>query len=323
MMKGGIAFAGTILQDKICSIAAYPEIGSLAEIFAVESAVGGLVPNDAVDIKKLSPGLPVYALGRIGDDESGRFCTDYMSKNGVDVSGIRIVSGSVTGFSNVMSVVGGQRTFFAHSGANAEFSYDDIPWDTLSVSMLHLGYFLLLETVDSGDGIRILEEARRRGIKTSVDFITAPAERYASMLPVLKLVDNLIVNEHEAGALAGVLATDENLGEIAERLYKTCGAQRIIVHSPKYSVCVSARGTTALGSYKLPVGFIKGTTGAGDAFCSGALLGIYEEKGDLEILEMATLAATASLCSHDATGAIEEMDMLREKFGNLERRELT
>ena len=321
MMKGGIAFAGTILHDKICSIAEYPRLGSLAEISAVESAVGGLVPNDSVDIKKLSPALPVYALGRIGDDESGKFCSEYMRQSGVDVSGIKVHHGSVTGFTNVMSIVGGQRTFFTHSGANGEFSYDDIPWDGLSVSMLHLGYFLLLEAVDSGDGIKILKEARGRGIKTSVDFITGLSERYAGLLPVLRYVDNLIVNEQEAGALAGVEPTDCNLAEIAEKLYRDSGAERVIVHSPKYSVCVSKSGVTSLGSYKLPDGFIKGTTGAGDAFCSGALLGIYEEKSDLEILEMATIAATASLRSHDATGAIEPIDILRERFKNLERRD--
>ena len=40
-----------------------------------------------------------------------------------------------------------------------------------------------------------------------------------------------------------------------------------------------------LASYQLPLGYIKGTTGAGDAFCAGALLGIYKGEADEEILK--------------------------------------
>ena len=322
MMRGGIAFAGTIVHDKIYSISEFPSLGALSEIIGVESAVGGLVPNDAIDMKKLSPSLPVYALGRVGDDESGRFCLDYMRKAGVDVSEIRVAQGSVTGFTNVMSILGGQRTFFTHSGANDEFCYEDINWDSLKASMLHLGYFLLLRNIDSGDGIRILKEAKRRGIKTSIDFITSTKERYQGLDEVLKYVDNLVVNEQEAGALAGIEPDENNLGEIASSLLEKSSSERIIVHSPRLSVCASRNGVVSLGSYELPCNFIKGTTGAGDAFCAGALLGIYEEKSDIEILEMATLAATASLRSHDATGAVCEIGELRKEFSGYKRRSL-
>ena len=67
--KKGIAVAGSIIHDKIYGIRTYPGLGELSQIVSVDNAVGGLVPNDSIDLKKLSPSLPVYALGRIGRDD--------------------------------------------------------------------------------------------------------------------------------------------------------------------------------------------------------------------------------------------------------------
>ena len=319
-MGKGIAFAGTIVHDRIYGISEYPTSGSLTRISEVDNSVGGLVPNCAIDMKKLRKSVPVYALGRVGDDASADFCLGTMEKNGVDTSMVSRHKDAITGFTNVMSIVGGQRTFFTYSGANDEFSYGDIPWDTLSVDFLHLGYFLLLEKVDTGEGLRILKEAKARGIKTSIDLVSESAEKYRAVLPCLPYVDNIIVNELEAGALTGISPTEDNLQSLAEKLLSLGVRERVIIHSPTLGVLASSRGITALPSYKLPEGFIKGTAGAGDAFCTGALLAIYEGREDFEILEFATLAATSSLRKSGATESVEDIDYLREKFSSFERR---
>ena len=320
-MKNGIAFAGSIIHDRIFTINSYPEIGTLTRINDITNAVGGLVPNDSIDLKKLDTGVPVYALGRIGDDDSGRLCINTMQSAGVDTSLVKIMEGSVTGFTDVMSIEGGQRTFFTHSGANDEFCYDDIPWDSLNVDMLHLGYFLLLKRIDEGDGIRILMEAKKRGIKTSIDFVSERKEKYPPLTPCLEFVDNLIINEHEAGALLGINADESNLVDLAERLIGFGVGERVIIHSPTLSVSVTSGGeVTTLGSLKLPDGFIKGTAGAGDAFCSGALLGIYHGKDEREILRFATLSAAQSLRSPDATGAMDSLEKIASSFSSFEFR---
>ena len=55
MNKKGIALAGCLINDRIYSINSYPAVGTLTKIISIENAVGGLVPNDALDLKKLSP----------------------------------------------------------------------------------------------------------------------------------------------------------------------------------------------------------------------------------------------------------------------------
>ena len=182
VMKDGIAIAGSILVDKINEISAYPKEGELTKIRSVKKAVGGCVPNDAIDLKKMSTALIVKAVGKIGADEEGEYVKTNLQENGIDVSGI-VVGDEKTSFTEVMSVMGGQRTFFTYAGASADFGVDDVDFDTLNVKMLHLGYFLLLDKVDNGDGLKILKKAKELGVKTSSDLVSENSDRYSIVLP--------------------------------------------------------------------------------------------------------------------------------------------
>ncbi len=307
----GIAVAGTVLVDKLYEIEAYPNPGELTKIREISLAVGGLVPNDSVDLKVIAPELPIYALGRIGRDAEGQFAMDYMEKSGVDISCLSLSSEDKTGFTDVMSVTGGQRTFFTYVGANASFGEEDIPWEDVPCRMLHLGYFLLLDRIDGGDGLKILKKAKDLGIVTSIDLVSENSDRYACVIPCLPYVDNLIVNELEAGKLCGMEPREDNLPLLAKTLLSLGVRERVIIHTPKEAVCASARGIVTLSSHLLPDGFIRGTTGAGDAFCSGALIGIYYGMSEEEILELARTAAAASLRSVDATSGMVSLAELR------------
>ena len=302
-MRSGIAIAGSILVDKIYGISAYPKIGELTKINSAESSVGGCVPNVAIDIKKIAKDIPVFAVGKIGSDDEAVYLKDTLSSADVNTDNL-VSSETKTSFTDVMSITGGQRTFFTYPGASAEFGADDVDLDRLQVKMLHLGYFLLLDKVDNGDGVKILKDAKKKGVKTSIDLVTENSDRYKLVIPALEYTDNLIINETEAGKLAGIEPTKDNLKEIATVLLSYGVKERVIIHMPDISVCLSERGFIALPSFELPSGFIKGTTGAGDAFCSGALVKIYQGASDMEILEFASAAAVTALSSPDATSGV-------------------
>ncbi len=310
--KGGIAVAGTLLVDRINEISAYPSSGELTKILGVSRTVGGCVMNTGIDVKRIDPTVPVVAVGRIGRDADGELLVRTLEENGIDTAGI-LHGERTTSFTDVMSIVGGQRTFFTYPGACADFCYEDVDFANLDVDMLHLGYFLLLDRIDSGDGKAILREAQRRAIKTSIDLVSENSDRYALVAECLEYVDNLIINEHEAGMIAGIAPTEENLESIARRLKEMGVRERVIIHMPEIGVCLSDDGYSVLPSPVLPDGYIKGKTGAGDAFCAGALIGIYRGVGDAEILRLATKAAVASLSSADAVSGMKsesEIDRL-------------
>ena len=304
----GIAIAGSILVDKINEIDSYPAIGQLTKIRAVKRAVGGCVPNVAIDLKTLSPETDIYAIGKVGQDDEKTFLLHQLGDRGIDLSGIRVSRKERTSFTEVMSIVGGQRTFFTYPGASAAFGLSDINFESFKADLLHLGYFLLLDKVDGGDGEKILAKAKSLGIKTSIDLVSENSDRYKLVIPCLKYTDNVIINESEAGKIADMEPTKENLKAIAEKIMSYGIGERVIIHMPALSICLSKDGTfTTLPSYDLPKGFIQGTTGAGDAFCAGALLGIYLGKSDEEILAIASKAAVGALSAADAVSGMKSL----------------
>ena len=312
----GIAVAGTILVDKINEIATYPAEGELTKILSVSRAVGGCVPNTGIDIKRVSPDIPVLAIGKIGRDSDGDFLESVLRDNGVSTGGL--VRGELpTSFTDVMSVSGGQRTFFTCPGTCADFGYEDIDFEALNVKMLHLGYFLLLDKVDGGDGRRILKKAQALGIKTSIDLVSESGDRYYIVKDCLEYTDNVIINELEAAMIAGVEPSIENLELIARKIKDMGVKERVIIHMPEISVCYSDNGFFKLPSWELPKGYIKGKTGAGDAFCAGALIGIYRGLDEMGILTLASKSATASLAAPDSIGSMmseEQIDALLLKM---------
>ena len=322
MDRNGIAVAGSILVDEINAVRRYPSCGELAPILARSRSVGGCVPNVAIDLKKLRPDLPVWALGRIGDDSNGRFVKEQLQNQDVNVDFLVTDPEEATSFTQVISVIGGQRTFFTYPGASSRFARTDVPLRRLQPRLLHLGYFLLMERMDAGDGLALLTEASAQGIETSIDMISERSDRYSAVLPCLPLTAYLIINELEAGRLTGLEPTPGNLKRIATTLRSLGVRKKVILHFSAGAVCLSDDGFTQCASYQLPDGFIQGTTGAGDAFCAGALIGIYNNASDSALLSIATTAATAALRTPDATGGLDALPTLQRQFENLERTSL-
>lgn len=306
-----VVAAGSILVDKINEIGAYPKAGELTQIRALAQVPGGLVPNAGCDIRILDPGIPVSAFGAVGDDDLGRFAVAELARRGLDTAGV-VVKRGATSFTDVMSVAGGERTFFTYPGASADWGYDDFPFDRVQAGdIVLLGYFLLLAKIDAGDGLRILEELKRRGVETAIDLVSENSDRYGLVRAVLPSVDHLIVNETEAARIAGLPATAD-LKAVARALLGLGVQKRVVIHSPATGVSLLKDGTwTEVPSCDLPSGFIKGKTGAGDAFCAGALVGIYRGLSEAEILACGATAAVGALSACGATDGMRPLADLR------------
>ncbi|MBQ8415424.1 MAG: helix-turn-helix domain-containing protein, partial [Clostridia bacterium] len=86
--RAGIAVVGNVLTDTVKQVDSYPEKGMLSNIRSLSTAVGGCVPNTAIDLAKIDRNLRVSALGKVGQDEGGRYVVGEMQRHGIDVSGI-------------------------------------------------------------------------------------------------------------------------------------------------------------------------------------------------------------------------------------------
>lgn len=303
-----VVAAGSILVDRINEIVAYPKAGELAQIRALSRVPGGLVPNTGCDVHILDPEIPVAAFGAVGNDDDGRFAVAELKRRGLDTAGV-VVKPAATSFTDVMSIPGGERTFFTYPGASADWGFDDFPFDRVSKGdLVLLGYFLLLAKIDAGDGLKILKELNRRGVETAIDLVSENSDRYRLVRDCLPCVDHLIVNEIEAARIAG---READSPELAEALIESGVGQCVIIHEPTKGTLLRRGGTCIeLPSFTLPEGFVVDKTGAGDAYCAGVLTGLARGVDDCEILRRGRLAAIGALSGAGATAGVRELGEL-------------
>lgn len=334
--KRGITVAGNLIVDNLCAIDVYPERGRLASIVSTDKAVGGCVPNTAIDLAVMDKNLPVSAVGCVGDDEDGRFILSCLSVKGVDASGIKILKGERTSNCSVMDD-GKERTFFSYAGANRVFSPADVDLSTLTCSILHIGYVNLLEQFDKPDPeygtvmARFLKSVQEQGVKTSVDTVSSENKSdYAkNILPVLKYTDYLIVNEIECCAIFQKQAYLPS-GSLDKATVKACMQQamaagvkeKVIVHCKQGGLCLDKSGQfAAVGSLVIDQALIKGNVGAGDAFCAGCLYCLYHGESDEDMLSFASASAACNLFSTGSVGGAQskkEILKMNEKFSRRE-----
>jgi len=218
----------------------------------------------------------------------------------------------------VMSVANGERTFFTYPGASAGWGYDDFPFELVQAGdIVLLGYFLLLAKVDAGDGLKILRELKKRGAMTAIDLVTENSDRYQKIVqPCLPYVDYLVVNETEAARIAGC---EMPLGGLCGKLLDLGVRERVVIHAPERGVTRTRGGAPVeVASFKLPSGFIKGKTGAGDAYCAGALVGIFRGLDDAAILRTGRVAAVGALSAPGATEGMRRLEELEEMVKGFE-----
>ena len=331
----GIAFVGSIIVDNVKTVESWPEKGMLSRVLRMERSLGGLVSNTAIYLKTLDPSVDVCAVGCVGSDEPGEFAVSTLSSRGIDVSRVRRVDGP-TSFTDVMTLADtGERTFFNMHGADSMLRPEDVVSPIHGCSMVHLGYLLLLDGMDEPDprygtaAARLLARLSADGMKTSIDIVSENSPRFARVVrPALKYCDYLIVNEIEGSLATGIYyrdargrTTPERLNLIAERLFELGVREKVVLHCPAFGFARDVSGKTAsVASLKLPEGWIKGTVGAGVAFCAAMLYGIHKGMTDEDSLRLASCAAAANLSAADSlSGALplEETMALERRFGRL------
>jgi sugar/nucleoside kinase (ribokinase family) len=336
-MAKGIVIAGNIVVDTIKKIDSYPSTGMLCSILSVSRTTGGSVPNMGIDLKRMDPELNVLGVGLVGSDANGEYALDAMVTSGMDVSRIQRLPDEITAFTDVMTDSGtNERTFFHARGANAKFGLEHIHFNSLKdCSIFHIAYALLLDTMDSPDAeygtvmAKVLYEASRRGMVTSMDVVSEQGDRFARIVtPSLKHCDYLIVNEIESSRICGIPSRDgsgkiisANIGPICSALLNMGVRRLVAVHAPEGGWCMEKDGKlTFRPSLKLPDGFIKGTVGAGDAFCAGMLYALNAGWSIEKALDTGSAAAACVLGNQGGLG-VRSMDEIEKMLSVMPRRD--
>lgn len=329
MERKGIISAGNWLVDTVKMIDVYPSSGNLTVIHSIARGLGGCAHNVLVDLAKMKSGIPLYAGGCVGNDPNGEYVLSEIRSNDIDDRYMYVIDTDETSYTDVMSEIGGHstRTFFHYKGANARLDCGKIQKMESPAKIFHLGYLLLLDELDKDDkdygvaAARALDSLQKKGYLTSVDLVSEESDRFRHVvLPCLKYIDYLTINEVEAGAIMGKSLRDKS-GNIMEDEIRHCagwlmsqGVGRICaIHFPEGGYALDNEGESCwCPSVPVHSEDIVSTVGAGDAFCAGMLYSIHEGLPLKESLETANTSARFNLSSPTSTGGATTIRQIRE-----------
>jgi sugar/nucleoside kinase (ribokinase family) len=321
MARNGVVCGGSWCVDRNYLVDRWPAEETLAEILSEELQGGGSGTNMSVDLKKLGAPFPVEAIGLVGEDADGRFLIDLCDRMAIGRTQLRVSAEVATSVTEVMSVrTTGKRTFFYRAGAHAVIGPDHFDFSRTNAAILHLGLPGVHKTLDApwqGDAsgwVTVLKRARAAGLKTNIELVSIAPERIAAIgRPLLAHLDLVVVNDVEAGAVAGIATvvdgkTETDACAAAAKMILEHGiAELVVVHFPFGAVAATRDGAVVnKPSVRVPAEAIAGTNGAGDAFAAGLVFGVHEGWPLERSLALAHAGAAASLRSVTTNGAVED-----------------
>jgi sugar/nucleoside kinase (ribokinase family) len=323
--RTGITGAGNFIIDHLKTVDLWPEEGMLSLIQEEQMANGGCAYNVLKDLAILKTDIPLSAVGVTSSDADGAYIREDLEKHGIDASMMHYLENVATSYTDVITVKKtGNRTFFHNKGANRYLDIEHFDFSKIQSRIFHIGYILLLDTLDSPDSecgtrmARLLKMAKESGLKTSVDVVSESSYRFNKVvLPALRYTDYVIFNEIEAGRTTGYEIREKsgalntgNLKGAMHMLLEKGESELVCIHFPEGAyAALKGRAPLFVSSHELPQDYIVGTAGAGDAFCAGMLYGMYEE-WDLE-KSMRFANAMAAVClAHTSTSG--SMGTLKE-----------
>jgi sugar/nucleoside kinase (ribokinase family) len=337
-MPNGIIAAGNWIIDHVKIINTWPNVGMLADIQDEFLGTGGAPYNVLMDLARLQVDIPLHAVGVIGNDPDGEYILNDLKNAGITTDHLTRTDQAATSYTDVMTETGsGHRTFFHCRGANALLDVEHFEPIRVKAKMFHLGYLLLLDKLDAPDpdygvkAARVLDLLQQKGYKTSVDVVSVESGVFRNtVVPCLKYVDYLIFNEIEAGYSTGLKIRTEDdridtdlLEQAAQKLLDQGVRELVIIHFPEAGFALTKTGAKLLvPSFKVSQDEIKGTVGAGDAFCAGVLYSIHQGLSLEETLKLGHASARFNLTDPTSTGGAVSLKEIQSYISQAQLRDL-
>jgi ribokinase len=279
-----VSVIGGLAVDLITVATRLPEQGETIKAVKYSKSLGGKGANSAVAIHRTSHVNPrniaaaieqngqngngsldeeieVRMIGAVGDDEYGTWYTRELAENGVDVSGVRVVKGEMTGICTIIVEADfGENRILMTTAANetllpSEFetlhSLANGPRPDLVVAQLEIPR----ETIE-----QVLLTASEHGVEVLLN----PAPAYHLLTQTYKHIAHLIMNETEAAILSG-----RDVDEVSESTWADIADEFLMMGVTNVVITLGAKGAyfaTAEGQKDhVPAVMVKvvDTTGAG------------------------------------------------------------
>jgi len=295
---------------------------TLAQASTFLKALGGAPANVAVGIARL--GYSAGFMGQVGNDEFGHFLADTLRDYGVDTTALQFSTQARTALAFVSLLADGERDFMFYRHPSADMLWQPEQVDRKYVTdtrIFHYGSISLINEPSRIATLTALEYARSNGTLLSYDpnlrlpLWPSPDAARSGILNGWQHAEIIKVSEEELF----FVSTQHTMEHAARSLWHD--KLRLLVITQGKGGCTyftpEASGHVA-GFLVQPVD----TTGAGDGFVAGMLVGLLERnlQWEKENIEKALLLGNAvgALATTQA-GAISSLPTMQEAQAFLQK----
>lgn len=281
-----ITCAGSAVFDVLAKAAGPLPIGVLGLVDKFSTAEGG--PALRTGRVLAGMGIETRLIIPVGDDIFGRSFRETVPAPHLHVD--FVASPYPTSTSLVAVDQDGERTMLHNLGADASITAEAIE-ARLVGDFLHVGGALVLPGLDDPDGAPLaglFERAKSVGIHTSLDVVHDSTGQWHRVLPALRHTDLFVPSIPEAEGITGIA----DPVAAAARLRELGVTFAIVTDGPRGAWVDHDDFVGHIPAFKVDT---IDTTGAGDSFTGGVLVGLINGLGAEEAARLG--AAMGALCT--------------------------
>jgi sugar/nucleoside kinase (ribokinase family) len=197
----------------------------------------------------------------VGSDSFADTCLQRLAESGVDISGVRRISGRQTGLTVILPQRAG-RYILTYPGTMSEMRFEDLDLDQVRrAKHFHLSSYFLQRALRPRMA-DLFQHAKQAGLTTSLDTNDDPDDEWsADLLAVLKYVDVLLPNEHEACKIS-------RTPDVQSAAKWLSGRVPLVVIKRGPQGALARRGSDVFSAAAQPSDVVD-AVGAGDSFDAG------------------------------------------------------
>jgi sugar/nucleoside kinase (ribokinase family) len=281
LSRHGMTKGGMSLIDEARAASIYRDMGPATEMS------GGSAANTIVGIAGF--GARAAYVGKVKDDQIGRLYAHDIRAAGVAFDTSPASGGPATGCSYILVTDDGERTMNTYLGAAQELTADDIDADEVAgAKIVYLEGYLWDPKSAKEAFVKAAAIAHGAGREVALTLSDAfCVDRYRDEFLELmrkRTVDLVFANEAELHSLYQTSDFDTALKE-----FRKDTKLGVVTRSEKGCVVASKDGVIAVPAF--PIEKMVDTTGAGDLFAAGFLVGLVRNAGYENAGRLGALAA--------------------------------
>lgn len=278
-----------------------PDGQHLDVIDEIRLTVAGTAAGTSVDLAKL--GADVTAMGAVGTDELGTFVVETMNRYGINTSYLKRKEGVQTSATMLPIRPNGERPAIHVLGANAELSLNDVDFDVVAhTDFLHLGGTYLMPKLDGEPTAELLKFAKKHGVVTTLDMIAVQRDDLLRVLePCLPHIDFFMPGLDEARMISRLVRRDEVIQFFLDR-----GVRHTVFKMGEAGSSIAGQDMVEIRLPALDVPVVD-STGCGDAYCAGFIVGLGKGWSLAEAGRLGTAAAALVITGLGSDAGITDL----------------